>query len=93
MGKGFVLVGALLLLLSLLLLTGPKIPLPGKSPGDFPIARDNFQCSFPLIDLSVAERPAWGGTTALPLIPAAELLRLPLIPAVPAAQDSGTKES
>ena len=33
MGKGFVLVGAMRMLLSLLLLTGPKIPLPEKSPG------------------------------------------------------------
>ena len=47
MGKGFVLVGAMLVLLSLLLLTGPKIPLPGTSPGAILIAWDNFQLYFP----------------------------------------------
>ena len=48
MGRLFMLLGAVLLLLGLFLTLIGKLPLPGRLPGDFVYRKGNFSFHFPL---------------------------------------------
>jgi hypothetical protein len=48
LGKVFLLLGVLLIVIGALLLLGPKVPLLGKLPGDLVIKRDNFTLYLPI---------------------------------------------
>jgi hypothetical protein len=48
LAKGFILLGAVLIVVGLVLLFFQKVPFLGKLPGDILIKRENFTFSFPL---------------------------------------------
>jgi len=48
MGKLLIIVGIVSIILGLFITYGPKIPFPGKLPGDISIERENFRFFFPL---------------------------------------------
>ncbi|MEJ7643207.1 MAG: DUF2905 domain-containing protein [Chryseolinea sp.] len=48
MGKLLIIVGIVCIILGLFITYGPKIPFPGKLPGDISIERKNFRFFFPL---------------------------------------------
>ena len=49
LGKMMIVVGALLFLVGLLLVWGPKIPYLGRLPGDFFVQRKGFSLYFPVV--------------------------------------------
>ncbi|MGH7900967.1 MAG: DUF2905 domain-containing protein [Thermodesulfobacteriota bacterium] len=48
-GKVIIIVGIFLVVLGLLIVLSPKIPFPGRLPGDIYIKRENFSFYFPVI--------------------------------------------
>ncbi len=48
LGRGFILLGVILIGVGAVLLAGPKIPWLGRLPGDIAIRRDGFSFYFPL---------------------------------------------
>ena len=49
MGKLLIVAGVVLVLIGLLYTYGPKIPLPGKLPGDIVIEKENFRLYLPIV--------------------------------------------
>ena len=48
-GKVLIFAGLVLVAAGLFVAFGPKVPLPGKLPGDIVVRRENFSFSFPLM--------------------------------------------
>ena len=48
MGKFLIIAGIVLIVLGLILQLGPKLPFPGKLPGDIVIDRGNFKMFIPI---------------------------------------------
>ena len=49
MGKLLIVAGVVLVLIELLYTYGPKIPLPGKLPGDIVFEKENFRVYLPIV--------------------------------------------
>ena len=49
LGRMHLILGAVVITIGLLLVSGAKIPFLGRLPGDIRVERENFSCSFPII--------------------------------------------
>ena len=47
-GKMLVIAGIVLIILGIVFMYGPKVPFPGRLPGDISIKKDNFTFYFPI---------------------------------------------